>query len=72
MTAYRSHNMKSEKEEIQRKLDIAKNNLVTLDAELGRLEILAAPLNKQIADAQGIKQYLQARIQKLTGILARP
>ncbi len=62
--------MKSEKEDILRKLNIAKEKLPAVDTELARLENLVAPLNKQIANVQAERKYLQARIEKLTKMLA--
>jgi chromosome segregation ATPase len=62
--------MKSEKEDILRKLNVAKEKLPELDTELARLEALAAPLNKQIANVQAERQYILARIDKLTKMSA--
>jgi chromosome segregation ATPase len=61
--------MKTEKEDILRKLNVAKEKLPELDTELARLEGLAAPLNKQIASVQSERQYILARIEKLTKML---
>lgn len=62
--------MSNEKDDISRKLKVAKEKLPELDTELARLEALAAPLNKQIANVQAERQYILARIDKLTKMLA--
>ena len=71
MTMYRSHNMPNEKDELIRKLQLAKDKLMEADAVLGKLDLIIAPLNKQIADVQRERKYLHVRIEKLANILAK-
>ena len=69
MTPYRSHNMPNEKEEIQRKLDTARGKLSVVNAELNRLDGLLNPLREELTVAEKERQYLLARIIKLTNML---
>ena len=62
--------MENEKEEVQRKLNSAKERLLVLNAELVRLEVLIAPLTMQITNAQNGRKYYQGRVEKLTRRLA--
>lgn len=63
--------MGKEKDELIRKLQLAKDKLAEADAVLGKLELIVTPLNKQIGDVQRERKYLQMRIEKLTDILAK-
>jgi peptidoglycan hydrolase CwlO-like protein len=63
--------MGKEKDELTRKLQVARDKLAEANAVLGNLEAIVAPLNAQIADVQRERKYLQMRIDKLTDILAK-
>ena len=69
MTTYRSHNMGNEKDAIQRKLDAARERLSIVNAELNRLDGLLNPLREKLTVAEKERQYLLARIIKLTNML---
>ena len=71
MTEHRRHNVGKEKDELVRKLQVAKDKLVEADSVLGNLEAIVTPLNKQIADVQRERKYLQMRIEKLSDILEK-
>jgi hypothetical protein len=62
--------MKNEKEEIQRKLEWARVNLLKSQMEMERLVTLITPLTQQLTSAQSATAYLQGRVEKLTKILA--
>jgi chromosome segregation ATPase len=62
--------MKNEKEEIQRKLETARVNLLRAQMEMERLAGLITPLTQQLTSAQSAVVYLQGRVEKLTKILA--
>ncbi len=63
--------MKSEIEELSRKLELAMTKLAAVETECLRLEGLMAPLRVQLADAQRERKYLKLRVEKLQGILAK-
>lgn len=61
--------MGNEKDELARKLAVARTKLVELEEALQRLEVMITPLNKQLADLQRERRYLTARIDKLARIM---
>jgi peptidoglycan hydrolase CwlO-like protein len=63
--------MGKERDELIRKLQLAKDKLAEAETVLGNLEAIVAPLNKQIADVQRERKYLQMRIDKLSAILEK-
>jgi len=61
--------MKNKKEEIKRKLETARENLLKAKMEIERLEVLITPLAKQLTSAESAAAYLQGRVEKLTKML---
>ena len=62
--------MKNKKEEIKRKLETARENLLKAQMEMERLVVVITPLTKQLTSAESAVAYLQGRVEKLTKILA--
>ena len=62
--------MKTEKEIIQRKLEIARENLLKAEMEMERLVAVITPLTKQLTSAETAHAYLLSRVEKLTKLLA--
>jgi septal ring factor EnvC (AmiA/AmiB activator) len=71
MTEHRRQNVGKEKDELIRKLQVAKDKLAEADANLAKVEVILAPLTMQLADIQRERKYLQMRIDKLADILAK-
>lgn len=61
--------MPNQKEDIQRKLNTARERLSVVNAELNRLDGLLNPLREKLTASEKERQYLLARIIKLTNML---
>ena len=62
--------MENKKEEIRGKIEAARTKLSGVNAELARLDSLLNPLREQLAIVEKERQYLLARILKLTNMLS--
>ena len=61
--------MKKEKEQIQRKLALAKEKLAEIEVETAKLEAQIEPIRRKLAESQEAKKYLEGRVVKLEKML---